>query len=89
MAIDGNPKKMAEDISNGLISLNKAVLKKYTPADLKMISNNLTTVQREIRSSFVDQNDFDGVKLKNQRMQRINQALLVLRNYCKVHRYPI
>ncbi len=89
MPIDGNPKKMAEDISNGLISLNKAVLKKYTPADLKIISNNLNMVLREVRASFVEHNDFDAQKLKSMRMQRINQALLVLRNFAKVYRVPI
>jgi hypothetical protein len=89
MPIEGNPKKMAEDVSNGLISFNKAVLKKYTPVDLKVIHSNLQVVLREVRAQFVELTNFDAVKEKNIRMQRLNQAIMMLSNYCKLYRVQL
>jgi len=89
MAIAGNPKKMAKDISEGYASLNQAGLKKYTPQDLKIIKTNLEIVYREIRSEQVELNDHNAVKDKNTRMSRVNQATMVLRTFAKKRRIPI
>ena len=89
MPIEGNPKKYAEDISYGLVSLNKAVFKKYTPQDLKIILSNLQVVLRDVRAQFVEQANFDAVKEKNIRMQRINQAIMILSSYCKIYKIPL
>ncbi|MCK5914317.1 MAG: hypothetical protein KAG12_10580 [Desulfuromusa sp.] len=89
MAISGNPKKLAQDIAGGFCSLSPPLLKKYTPADLKIILSNLTLVQREIRQIQVPLEDVQQVKAKNMRISRLNQALMVLRSYCKKMRIPI
>lgn len=89
MAISGSPKKMAEDIAGGFFSLSPPVLKKYTPADLKIILNNLQLVQREIRQTQVPLEDVQQVKAKNMRLSRMNQAEMVLRSYCKKKRIPL
>jgi hypothetical protein len=89
MPIECNPKKMAEDVSHGLISFNKAVLKKYTPVDLKVIHSNLQVVLREVRAQFVELTNFEAVKEKNIRMQRLNQAIMMLSNYCKLYRVQL
>jgi len=89
MAISGNPKKLAQDVADGFYSLSPPVLKKYTPADLKIILSNLTLVQREIRQTQVPLDEVQLVKAKNIQISRINQALMVLRSYCKKMRIPI
>ncbi|MBE9486151.1 MAG: hypothetical protein IMY82_03155 [Chloroflexi bacterium] len=89
MAISGNPKKMAQDIAGGYLSLSPPVLKKYTPADLKVILNSLALVQREIRQVQVPLDDVPLVKAKNTQLSRLNQAGMVLRSYCKKQRIPI
>jgi hypothetical protein len=89
MAISGNPKKMAQDIAGGYMSLSPPSLKKYTPADLKVILNNLTTVKREVRQIQVPLEDVDLVKAKNMQLSRLNQAEVVLRSFCKKQRIPI
>ena len=89
MAISGNPKKLAQDIANGFNSLSPPILRKYTPADLQIILSNLTLVQREIRQVQVPLEDVPLVKEKNMRISRLNQALMVLRSYCKKMRIPI
>lgn len=89
MAISGNPKKMAQDVADGFYSLSPPVLKKYTPADLKIILSNLTLVQRDIRQIQVPLDEVQLLKAKNMQISRINQALVVLRSYCKKMRIPL
>ena len=89
MAISGNPKKLAQDVAGGFYSLSPPVLKKYTPADLKIILSNLMLVQREVRQTQVSLEDVQLVKEKNMKISRLNQALMVLRSYCKKMRIPI
>jgi len=89
MAIAGNPKKLAQDIAEGFHSLSSPGLKKYTPADLKIILANLALVQREIRQVQVPLEEVMLIKAKNMRLSRLNQAEIVLRSHCKKMRIPI
>lgn len=89
MAITGSPKKMAQDIAAGFVSLSPPTLKKYTSADLKAILGNLTLVQREIRSIQVPLEDVIELKAKNMKLSRLNQAEVVLRSYCRKMRIPL
>ena len=89
MAISGNPKKLAQDVANGFQSLSPPSLKKYTPADMKIILSNLTLVQREVRQLQIPLEEVMQLKEKNMQISRLNQALMVLRSYCKKMRIPI
>lgn len=89
MAISGNPKKIAQDIAAGYQSLSPPGLKRYNPADLKIILNNINLVKREIRQIQVPQDDTMQIKAKNMQISRMNQAEMVLRTYCKKMRIPI
>ena len=89
MAIAGNPKKIAQDIAEGFASFSAPGLKKYTPADLKIILTNLTIVQREVRSLQVPSENALLIKAKNMRISRLRQAEIVLRSYSKKMRIPI
>ena len=89
MAIAGSPKKMAQDIAEGFLSLSAPSLKKYTAADLKIILASIGLVQREIRQVQVPLEDVLLVKAKNMRLSRLNQAEIVLRSFCKKMRIPI
>ncbi len=89
MAISGNPKKLAQDIAEGFMSLSAPGLKKYSPADLKIILSNLAVVQREVRSVQVPSEDALLIKAKNMRLSRLRQAEMVLRTFCKKMRVPI
>ena len=89
MAISGSPKKLAQDVAEGFMSLSPASLKNYVPADLKVILNNLALVQREVRQLQVPQEDALLIKAKNMRLSRIRQAEMVVRSYCTKKRIPI
>lgn len=89
MAIAGNPKKLAQDIAEGFLSFSAPGLKKYAPADLKLILTNLAIVQREVRSLQVPAEDALLIKAKNMRLSRLRQAEMVLRSYAKKMRIAI
>lgn len=89
MAISGNPLGMAREIGEGFHSLNQATLKKYTAADLKIINNSLQQVLRDARGEAPPSDDSDAVRKKNLRIQRLNQAIMMLANYCRQQRIPL
>ncbi len=89
MPIEGNPKIMAQDISEGFGLFTSVTLKKYTRQDLHIIKNNILIVQREIRGEAVDMEDVMAIKKKNMKIQRLAQALNILETYCKKNRILI
>ena len=89
MAISGSPKKLAQDIAEGFVSLSPVTLKQYTPADLKIVMGLLAQVQREIRQLQVPLEDVLLIKAKNMRLSRIRQAEVVVRSYCKKMRIAL
>ena len=89
MAISGSPKMLAYDIAKGLVHFSLANLKKYTAQDLKVVLSNLSIAQREIRSDIIPLEDVMAVKEKNQKLQRLNQAVTVINTYAKKRRIGI
>ncbi len=89
MAITGNPLVIAREIGDGFRSLTPATLKRYTPADLKVINNSLQQVLRDTRGEVPPPDDAEATRKKNLRMQRLNQAILLLANHCRQHRIAL
>lgn len=89
MAISGNPHKLAMDIAEGFANITMATLKKYTQQDLKTINVNLNIVIRELRQEQIPLEDVMALKKRNMKIQRANQAISVMRNYCKKKRIII
>lgn len=89
MAISGNPKKIAQDISEGYQLLSAPMLKRYNAGDLKTIMNNIGIVSRELRGKQVPLEDVLGLKMKNMKISRLNQAEMMIRAHCKKFRIPI
>jgi len=89
MALPGSPKGLAKDIAEGFFALTPPVLRKFTPPELKTINQNLNIVLRETRAEAVETGDVETIRHKSLRIQRLNQALLVLTSYCKQNRVPL
>lgn len=88
MAISGNPKKLAQDIADGYMTLSPPMLRRYTGADMKIMINNITMVTRDLRQLTIAQDDSLAIKKRNNKMSRLNQATVVIRSYCKKRRIP-
>ncbi|MDY0189471.1 MAG: hypothetical protein RBR22_01950 [Desulfuromonas sp.] len=88
MAIAGSPKKFAQDIADGYMSLSPPMLRTYTAADMKIILNNITMVIRDLRQEQIAQDDSLAIKQRNNKLSRLNQASVVIRSYCQKRRIP-
>lgn len=84
-----SPKALAKDIADGFFDLTPLILKKYTSAEIKTINVNIHLLLREIRGEGVPSEDIPAIRQRNLRIQRLNQALLVLNTYCRKHRIPL
>lgn len=89
MAISGNPKKIAQDISEGFMIISAPMLKRYNATDLKTIMNNISVVSRELRAEQIPLEDVMALKKKNMKVSRLNQAEMIIRAHCKKLRIPI
>jgi hypothetical protein len=90
MALDENPKKIAQDVALGLRTFTQATLRKYQPPDLKIIVEHLNAVQMAVRQELVPMNDpqyTEKSKDKNMRMGRIRNTITIMRHY--VHKANI
>jgi hypothetical protein len=89
MAIAGSPKKLAQDVAEGFFAVTPPMLKKYTPADLKILLGNLGIVARELRQQQISLENVQELKLRNMKISRTNQAEMVIRAHCKKMRLPL
>lgn len=80
-----NPKMLAHDVAKGLMYINPTSLKKYKPDELKVILNQLSIVQREIRAKQVPPDQLMELKEKNRQLQHVNQAITIINGYVKKH----
>jgi len=81
MPIAGNPKKLAQDVANGFQQFTPASLRPYTLEDLKLLLFNLNFVLRELRGKQIPLQDIEGLKDKNNRIHRINQAINIIQSF--------
>lgn len=88
MAIAGSPKKLAQDIADGYMTLSPPMLRRYTGADMKIILNNIAIITRDLRQQAIAQDDSLAIKHRNNKMSRLNQATIVIRSYCQKKRIP-
>ncbi len=83
MPLDGSPKKFAQDVASGLVTVNRMMLKRYTPMDIQKMLQGLDGFAKEVRTQAVDTGDHEALKEKGMKSQRLNGALLVIRQYIK------
>lgn len=84
MGLQGNPKKFAEDISNGFFYVTKPYLKNLSPDLFKQIFHALRIVQRDVRASITTTQE--DTKDKQIRLIRISNAVVVMENYARKYR---
>jgi len=89
MPIAGSPKNLAQDIADGFYMLPPPSLRKYTPADLKIILGQLALVARELRQQQISLEEIMALKSRNMKLSRLNQNEVVIRAYCKKMRIPV
>jgi len=89
MPIAGSPKKIAYDVAQGFQQLTPATLRPYTPEDLKVLIFNLNIVLREVRGTQVPLEDLEGLKDKNVKIRRLNQAVTTIQSFAALKRIKV
>ena len=77
---------MAKDIMEGYVALNPLVLKKFDAATFKELHMQLRRLQTTIRSAGVDLTNQEATRNRNQKLQRMHQAMSVLEHQAKLQK---
>ena len=77
---------IARDISDGFFFLNPIVLKGFDEEGLKDLYYNIIKVQSGIRGEKFPSNDAEGIRSRNMRLQRLHNALFILKNFARERR---
>lgn len=81
-------KAFAIDVADGFKFINPLVLKGFELSAYKDIYKHLTKIQRDIRSEPFPTNDIPKIRRRNIRLQRLNNALMILQHSAKVKKVP-
>ncbi len=82
--IRGNPLAVAKEIADGYIFVNPIFFKKFDESDYKELYQNLLKVQKMVRADSPSQKDHGAVRLRNMRLQRLNNSMIVLKHQCRL-----
>ena len=77
---------MAKDIMEGYVMLNPLVLKKFDATTVKDLHQHIRKLQTTIRSGGVDLTNQEATRNRNQKLQRLHQAMSVLENQAKLQK---
>ena len=75
---------MSKEVMEGYLSLNPLVLKKFDAAAFKEMHQLLRKLQITVRAAGVDLANQEATRIRNQKMQRLHQALSVLEIQAKL-----
>ncbi|MBM4145668.1 MAG: hypothetical protein FJ240_05255 [Nitrospira sp.] len=76
-------KAIAFDIAEGYVVVNPIFLKHLDHESLKGIYQELMRAQIEIRGEKFPQGDTKAIRWRNTRLQRLNSALMILKNFAR------
>ena len=77
---------MAKDIMDGYTALNPLVLKKFDAASYKELHQHLRKLQTAVRMEGVSLAEQGALRNRNQRLQRMHQAISVLEFQAKLQK---
>jgi len=86
MTVSGSPKTLACDVAKGLVAFTGVTLRKDSADDLHVIMNALAIAQREIRAETVPPDDTLQIRDKNQKLQRVTQAVSMISAHMRQRR---
>jgi len=82
-------KAVAFDIAEGYVVVNPLFLKPLDEASLKGLYHEIMKAQIEIRSEKFPQGDTQAIRWRNTKLQRLNSAHMILKNFARERRIII
>jgi hypothetical protein len=80
---------IAKEIADGFVFLNPIVLKTFEAEDYKSLRFHLQKLQKEVRAEKFPFHDTAGLRQRNQRLQHLHGALIVLEHAAREKRIPL
>jgi hypothetical protein len=77
----GSAYAMTRDIAEGYTLVTERTFKTLTPAELDKLVFEMDRHLRELRGDQPPLDDIPAIQLRNRRIQRVNQAMQVLRSF--------
>jgi hypothetical protein len=82
-------KAVANDVGEGYMTINPLVLKKFDKDMIKDLFEHLNKAMGLARNLAVPLNDVLALRQKNMKLQRIHNAIIILRNTARERRIPL
>ncbi len=82
-------KAIVWDIAEGYVTVNPLFLKPLDNDSIKELYKEIQKSQNEIRGERFPHNDIEAIRYRNMRLQRLNTAAMIIRNYLKQRRIVV
>lgn len=82
-------KVVAIDVAEGYISVNPLFLKKFDKDMIKELYEHLNKALTGTRNAKIDLTNQASVRIRNMQLQRLHNAMIVLRNIAREKRFPL
>jgi hypothetical protein len=82
-------KAVAADVAEGYVSVNPLFLKKFDKDMIKDLYDNLNKALTGTRNEKIDLGDQSSLRMRNLKLQRLHNAMIILRNTAREKRIPL
>jgi hypothetical protein len=82
-------KAVAADVAEGYVSVNPLFLKKFDKDMIKDLYDNLNKALTGTRNEKIDLSDQPSLRMRNLKLQRLHNAMIILRNTAREKRIPL
>ena len=82
-------KSVASDVAEGYVSVNPLFLKKFDKDMIKDLYDNLNKALTGTRNEKIALNDQSLLRTRNLKLQRLHNAMIILRNIAREKRIPL
>ncbi len=82
-------KAVAVDVAEGYVSVNPLFLKKFDKDMVKDLYENLNKVMTSTRNEKMEWSDQGALRTRNMKLQRLHNAMIILRNIAREKRIPL
>lgn len=82
-------KAVAGDVAEGLITVNPLFLKKFDKDMLVGLNEHLSKTMTAVRNERLPFNDSAALRKRNLKLQRLNNALIILKNVARERKIPL
>lgn len=82
-------KAITNDVAEGLVTVNPLFLKKFDPEMLKELYEGINKTMTFVRNEKVQFNDIASLRRRNMKLQRLHNALIIIKNTAREKRIPL